>query len=135
MLREEFKFATLETALEHDDIVVFDFGNLFEVNLPIAKEIVSYRHEFTQGKPHYVIFETSGIKVVSVEAKKYLQTENSALKNILAAAFVASNPVSALIANIFIRTPTDFKSRFFPSRYDALTWLKGLKESKKLNVK
>jgi hypothetical protein len=45
------------------------------------------------------------------------------LKNILGAAFIASNPVAALIANIFVKTPKDFIARFFSNRKEALDWI------------
>jgi hypothetical protein len=66
---------------------------------------------------------------ITKEAKKYLQNSEGGLKNILGAALIASNPLSALIANIFIKTPSKFQSRFFSNMDEALNWMCSKKEN------
>jgi hypothetical protein len=56
-----------------------------------------------------------------------MQQPEGGLKNILGAAFTGGNPVAVLIANIFIKTPTDFQSRFFTSRERAVSWIEQCK--------
>jgi hypothetical protein len=48
------------------------------------------------------------------------------LKNILGAAFIASNPVSTLLANIFTKT-SNIDSKFLRNEKDALSWIVELK--------
>lgn len=105
------------------DIVFVEFHDNLKVDLPSAREIVAKRLDFTDNKKHYLVIDISNVKQVSLEAKEFMQSPEGGLKNILAAAFVASNPVSALIANIFVKTPKDFESRFFSSKQNALEWI------------
>jgi hypothetical protein len=66
----------------------------------------------------------SNVRAVTAEAKKYMQEPGGGLKNILGAALIASNPVSALIANIFVKTPKNFQAKFFSRRGDAIDWVR-----------
>jgi hypothetical protein len=94
------------------------------VDLSTAKEIVADRIKFTKNKLHYLIVDMSSVKKVTPEAKEYMQHPEGGLKNILGAAFLANNPVSALLANIFVKTPKSFEARFFHKKEDAISWLK-----------
>ena len=69
----------------------------------------------------------SNVKQITAEAKKYMQSKEPGLKNILATAFIASNQVSALIANIFIKTP-NITSKFLANKEEALLWINELKQ-------
>lgn len=105
------------------DIVFLEFRNSLKVDLPVAKEIVASRLNFTKNKKHYLIVDISNVKEVSLDAKEYMQRPDAGLKNILGAAFVGTNPISALIANIFIKTPKEFNARFFTAKEDAYNWI------------
>jgi DNA polymerase/3'-5' exonuclease PolX len=109
-------------------IVLAEYPNNLKVDLLVAKEIVASRVEFTGGKDHYVIIDVSNVKQVTAEAKEYMQSSEGGLKNILGAAFLASNPVSALIANIFIKSPKEFEAKFFYSKESAIRWIEGLQK-------
>lgn len=109
---------------EDEDIVFVEYRHNLEVTLIYAKEIVLNRLEFTNHKAHYLVLDFSNVKSVSHEAKNYLLDPDSGTKNILGAAFIAGNPVSALIANIFIKPSKGFPSKFFSKKKDAVNWLK-----------
>ncbi len=57
-----------------------------------------------------------------------MQDENGGLKNIIAVAVVANNPISALIANALIQPSETLPARFFTKETDAEDWIKGLKK-------
>lgn len=105
------------------DVVFLEFRNSLKVDLPVAKEIVASRLQFTKNEKHYLIIDISNVKQVSLDAKEYMQRPDAGLKNILGAAFVGTNPISALIANIFIKTPKEFHARFFTAKEDAYNWI------------
>ena len=115
----------------HDDIVIAEFTSNVRLDLEKAMEIVSDRLAFANHKDHYLIISLSHNVSMTTEAKNYLQDPDNGLKNISGAALIASNPLSALIANIFIKTPTQFQSRFFSKMEDALNWIYELKKEKK----
>jgi len=52
-----------------------------------------------------------------------MQRPDPGQKNILGAAFVGTNPISVLFANIFIKTRKDFQARFFTNIEDAYDWI------------
>ncbi len=119
------QYVTFEFESE-SNIVKASYNPGVIINLDAAKSIVDNRIEVTGGKPHYFFIDFSNIRQVTAEAKKYMQAQDYGLKNILAAAFVADNPIARLIAQIYVKTQKKFDARFFESKEDALMWLKAL---------
>lgn len=125
------KYAFVTCSQEINESIVFsEYPNNLIVDLSTAEDMVASRLDFTDHKPHYIIIDLSNVKKVTAEAKEYMQSPEGGLKNILGAAFLASNPVSALIANIFIKTPKKFEAKFFYNKASAVRWIEGLKEKK-----
>ena len=118
--------ATLFSATA-EDIICAECRHL-KVDLSAAMQIVADRLDFTNHKMHYLVFDMSRVQNVTAEAKKFLQHPDGGLKNILGAALIASNPVAALIANVFVKTPKDFQARFFSNKKDALDWILARKQ-------
>lgn len=108
---------------EYSDIIFAEFQNTMKIDLTAAKEIVANRLDFAKDKKHYLIVDVSNVREVSTEAKEFLQRRDTGLKNILGAAFIATNPVSGLIANIFIKTQKDFQAKLFPTKQNAVEWI------------
>jgi len=111
------------SAGQSNDIIFMDFPDHLKVDLTSAREIVARRLEFTKNKKHYLVMDVSNVRQVSPEAKEFMQRPEAGLKNILGAALIASNPVSSLIANIFIKTPKNFEARFFSNKQLAMEWI------------
>ncbi len=106
-----------------NDVVFLEFPDNSKVDLASAHKIVANRLDFTKHEKHYLIIDVSNVRHVSIEAREFMQRADGGLQNILAAAFIATNPVSSLIANIFIKTPKDFEARFFSNKDDAFKWI------------
>jgi hypothetical protein len=117
------KYPIIAFTLGTNNIVFAEFPDLIKIDLPAAIEIVANRLHFTENEKHYLIADVSKVREVAAEAKEFFQKQDGGLKNILAAALIASNPVSALIANIFIKTPKNFPSKFFWNKPDAVRWI------------
>jgi hypothetical protein len=130
MKLKEYPYITCRTELD-DTIVFAEYASNLKVNLIMAKEMVASRIDFTENKAHYVIIDVSNVKQVTAEAKEYMQSPEGGLKNILGAAFLASNPVAALIANIFIKSPKEFEAKFFYNKASAIRWIEELKKKRK----
>jgi len=130
MITRRFPGLVLSMPEQGCNIVFVEFDANLRVDLKTAREIVSYRIDFTDNKLHYLIADMSNIRHVSAEAKEFLQSIEGGLKNILGAALIASNPVSALIANIFAKSPKNFQAKFFSNKTDANAWIL---EHRKLN--
>jgi hypothetical protein len=94
------------------------------VDIETAREIVANRLEFTGGEDHYVVIDLTNVKSVTAEAKEFMQSPEGGLQKILGAAFFANNPVASLIANVYVKTPTNFESRFFSTKEEATAWIR-----------
>jgi len=77
------KYSLIMTCIEEDkDIVLIETGETHEVDLTMAREIVAHRLEFMKDKKHYMVLDLSNIKMVSRDAKEFLQQEEGGLKMI-----------------------------------------------------
>lgn len=114
------------------DIIFAEFPDNLKVNLEVAKAIVSDRLVFTKNQLHYIIFDVSNVKEITTEAKEFMQQPDYGLKNILGAAFLATNPMATLIAKIFVKTQKDFQAKFFNTKEDAFEWILTYREKDKL---
>ena len=108
---------------QSSDVVFVEFLNNLKVDIAVAKELVADRIRFTKNEKHYFIIDVSNVREITTEAKEFLQHPNMGLKNILGAAFIATNPVAILFANIFIKTQKDFDAKLFSNKEDAFEWL------------
>ncbi len=110
------------------NIVFAEFRSNLVVDLTIAMELVNNRLDFTLNQNHYFIMDFSNIKHVTQDAKLYLQDPEIGAKNILGVAYIAANPLAALLANIFVKTPKLIPAKFFYSKTEALQWMTLLKQ-------
>lgn len=129
MRTKKYSFAIFRTESGSDIVYVECVKNL-KVDLTTAKELVTSRLDFTNNEKHYLIINMSNVVQVTSEAKVYMQDRKTGLKNILACAFIASNHVAALLANIFVKTP-NVVSKFLASEKDALQWINEIKQKQK----
>ena len=131
-MKKKSPIAKFQLVESHDDIIIAELPANLILDLETAVEIVAQRLAFTNNKAHYLVANVSNVQSITSEAKKYLQEPEHGLKNILGAALIASNPLSALIANIFIKTPTVFQSRFFSKMDEAVNWICAQKREKEI---
>ena len=118
------EYPTMTCHLDTANNVVFaEFAPNLRVDIVKAKQMVADRLALTKDQSHYVIMDFSNVREVTPEAKEFLQRSDGGLKNILGAGFLANNLVSALIANIFIKSTTEFPTKFFSRKNDALQWI------------
>ena len=124
------KYSFFKTEKE-SDVICVEFRKNLKVDETIAKQLVSERLDFIKNKNCYYIIDLSNIRHISSEAKFFMQHSESALGNILGVAFIASNPVSALLANVFVKTEKKFPSKFFAKITQAFDWITELKKMTK----
>lgn len=111
------------------DIVQISFLRSTRLDLNMAHHLVAERLRLANNKKHFLVGNALNVHGLTLEAKKFLQGPEGGLKNISGAALIASNPISALIANIFIKTPSYFPTRFFSNEHDALNWIRTLRNN------
>ena len=117
------------------NIVYCEYNPKLKIDLLVARELTHYYHDFTANAPIFLIADFSGIEQISAEAKLYWESEETRITNLLGVAFIASNPVSALIANLFVKKPRAVPLKYFSDKRAALIWIKEMKETQSLNEK
>lgn len=125
------KYPLLTITKLEEDILYIEYEHNLKADIEAAKELVSNRMDFSNGENCYLISDVSSAKGVTREAKEYLQDPEAGLKHILGSAFIASNPLAVLIANIFIKSRKNHApSKCFSNKADALKWIKDVKNKK-----
>lgn len=132
MIVEKFS-QTMFYSEKNSDVIFVEFPNNLKVSLAVAKELVANRWKYTKNEKHYLVVDVSTIREISTEAKEFMQSPDYGLKNILGAAFIATNPVAVLFANIFIKTQKDFDAKLFSNKEEAFEWI--VKYKKMINGK
>lgn len=127
--REYKEYPTTAFWKEDDnDIVFFKYAPKLEMTLDVAREIVSSRLEYCQGKEVYTLIDFTNVKSVTKEARDYMNDPAGGLNGILGGAFLSNNVVTTLFVNLYLKVSHPvIPARFFTSRKDALDWLKKIK--------
>jgi hypothetical protein len=123
MERKKYRYITCSKDNNHKNLLFAEYSPGLAVDLEVAKEIVANRLDFTNGEDHYVVIDLNNIKSVTSEAKEFMQSPEGGLQKILGAAFFANNPVASLIANVYVKTPTNFETRLFSTKQEATAWI------------
>jgi hypothetical protein len=123
---DKYSFFKVE---KENDIICVEFSKDLKIDEDIASKLVSDRINFTKDLKYYYVIDLSNIKQITPEARHFMQNSQKALANILGVAFIASNPVSTLLANIFVKTEKKFPAKFFNKMTEAIDWIIELKKN------
>lgn len=106
-----------------DDLLIGSYKKNLKITLPIAKEIVKTRLEFTDHKPVLAIAYNLGVASMDKQARDYLASEEG-VKGVIAGAIVLNSPVGSFIGNfyLFVGKPR-IPSRIFSKKETAIKWL------------
>lgn len=115
-----------------EDVLFFNFHENLYLNLPLAKELVTYRLKFTENKKHYVIQQFSNLPSFDYEAKDYMKQKEGGLKNVLGLALVTPYSTLSAISDIFDAKHKNLPIKFFETETEAVIWIKQLKEYHKI---
>jgi hypothetical protein len=123
MRTRECRYATFSTD-EIGDIIFATYIPKLEIDLTVAKELVSDRMTFVGARPHYVLIDFTNVRSVSKEARDYMNSSDGGLKGILGGAFLSTNVVATLFINLYLKVNRPVvPARFFTDRKDAVQWL------------
>ena len=100
-----------------------EFAEKLEIDVEIARQCVSERIKFSEGKSHLCLFNMKGIKSVTKEARDSLGKEGVEL--IKAGALLINSPLTKMLGNIFLtlnkpKVPT----KLFTDEEEAKEWLR-----------
>ena len=98
--------------------------NVDTIDLRVAKEIVSDRHQFCKGQTFPILVDTSQGRHVDRFARLYLSSQEG-LKYLSAGAIVSRNGISRLSSNLYLLlSPPIIPSKIFQNENKAVAWLK-----------
>lgn len=98
----------------------------FELNLKNCIELINFRHDFSKGEKQYWLYDISGLKSMTKEAKDYASKYGQDYLH--AAAIIVHSHMQKFLINTFIivKKP-DIPTRVFTDRSKAKKWLFDLK--------
>jgi hypothetical protein len=119
-----------------DDVISFMYSPKLEIDISIARELISNRLEYFKGRSYFALIDFSNVKSVTKEARDYMNDPEGGLKGILAGAFLSNNAVSTLFINLYLRINKPVvPAKFFTNKDDAINWLKRMKAESQMVLK
>lgn len=133
---KHYKYVSVWTEGDNDDILFGAYKKDLKMDLPIAKEMVNNRLEYSKGLPVYTIIDCINLNLPSKEAREYMSSPEGGLKGLEGAAFLSNNVVTRLIVNLFLSINKPLiPAKFFTKKEDAINWLNELKHTQKTSFK
>jgi hypothetical protein len=125
---KEYRTVTFWREEIEDDIIFFKYSPKLEINIDVAKEIVTSRLEYCAGKACYTLIDFTNVKSVTKEARDYMSNPESGLRGILGGAFLSNNVVATLFVNLYLKVSNPIvPAKFFTNRDEAIRWLRKIK--------
>ena len=119
---------SIYTDQENPDIVFWKYQENLTIDLPIAKELVENRLEYSNNETVYALIDVSNIQSSTREARDYLSQPEGGLRKLHAGAFVSNNILSNVLINLFFKiNKPSIPAKFFKNEDDAYKWLKTIK--------
>ncbi|MDO5968385.1 hypothetical protein Q4Q35_01060 [Flavivirga aquimarina] len=108
------------------DILHFVYKKGVEIDLEVAKKIVSDRLALQQGKSLLILCDIRGIKSVNKEARNYFAIEGSTLLKVVA--LLVNSPLTYTISGFYIKTSSpSIITKAFTTKEAALKFLNDYK--------
>ena len=106
-----------------DGILLISYTPNIQIDLEVAKEMVTGRVEAFGGKSYPMLGDvTTGIKMTK-EAREYFNSKESII-GINAGAFLINNVIERFIGNMWLKmSPPPIPFKLFTNREEALKWL------------
>ena len=105
------------------DLLIGWYKKGLKITLPVAKEVVKTRLEFTEYKPVVALVYNLGVISFNKEARDYLASDEG-VKCIVAGAILIDSPVGSFFGNFYLAvSKPKIPSRIFSRKEAAMKWL------------
>lgn len=119
----------------NDDTVFIKYTPELEITLPIAKDLVRSRLEYTKNQPHYTIIDFTNVLKVEKAARDYMNNPEFGLKNIIGGAFVSNSIIGVLFINLYLKINKPYvPAKFFQTREEAINYIQDLRQSNSIKT-
>ena len=126
-----YRYITVWREDHYPGLIFGVYAPRLEINLPVARELIENRLEYSGGEAAYFLIDFTNVKSVTKEARDYMNSPDGGLKGVLAGAFVSNNVVSTLLVNLFLKVCAPVvPAKFFTDRHEALRWLIRIKNER-----
>jgi hypothetical protein len=117
----------LDTAYVHltlrNGILIGTYKKDLQIDLPIAREIVRSRIDFTRGKTYPALIYNKGIISIDKASRDFFASEEGIL-GLKAAAIVLDSPFSTFLGNFFLLVnKTSIPVKIFSNDRQGFNWL------------
>jgi hypothetical protein len=110
-----------------DGILFCSYKQHLEINLATATRIIEDRVAFTEGQLYPIMIDFSNLKLVTKEARDYMNSAEGGLKGLICGAFLSKNVVATLFVNLYLKVSHPaIPAKFFTNKAEALEWLKNI---------
>lgn len=128
MRKKDYRYISLYCHDEMPDIVFGSYAPHLMIDLEIASELIENRISFSEGRPVYTIIDFTNVKVVTKEARDYMNSAEGGLKGVLGGAFLSNNIAATLFINLFLKiSKPSIPAKFFTNRDEAVKWLRRMR--------
>ncbi len=133
MKKKEYKYVTLWTKGEDDDILFASYLPKLHIDINIARELVENRLDFSANTPHFVVIDFSNVGTTTKDARDFMNAPEGGLNCVLAAAFISKSVVSTFFVNLFLSIyKPDIPARFFNKKEGAVAWCRDLRKQQQV---
>lgn len=96
------------------------------IDLEVAKRAIALRVEVLQGEEKLLLFDSSNLRKITSEARKYM-SEPIAYQGLRASAFIIKSPIGAVLGNFYLRFGNfPIPTKLFRTEEAAREWLLSL---------
>ena len=105
-------------------ILIGTYKKGLKITLPIAKEIIQIRKDFTCGHSYPALIYNQGVISMDKAARDFMSSQEG-VSGLIAAAIILDSPFGSFLGNFFLKvTNPGIPARIFSSTTPALKWLK-----------
>ena len=107
-----------------DGLLIATYKEGLQINLAVAKEIVSKRLQFTEGRSYPVLIYNAGVLSIDKEARDFFSSPDG-IAAVQVAAIITDSAYKASLVNFFLRvTRPPIRVKLFQYDTKALAWLR-----------
>lgn len=104
-------------------ILIGTYKKGLKITLPIAREIIQTRKDFTEGRPYPALIYNQGVISMDKAAREFMSSEEG-IKGLKAAAIILDSPFGSFLGNFFLMVnKTSLPVKIFTTVAPALKWL------------
>lgn len=110
-------------SLKIEENIIYGKYLVEKIDLEVAKKAVETRLKLQNGKEFLGVFDSSNLKVITSDARKYL-TQPISYKGLKVSAFIIKSPIGAVLGNFYLAFGKfPIPTKLFRTEAQAVEWV------------